>query len=120
MLYLLQLVQALKFETPPSSSTSRHRHPRAAALERTTLEDFLVDRSVRNQVLGNNFHWYLMVECEDKIVGKMYSKVAFHFMTRVVEVSSFFVVTGPGRSSCLIRKAATRRSRATGRSPTPG
>jgi phosphatidylinositol 3-kinase len=92
MLYLLQLVQALKFEVPPSSSSSsrHHRHPRTTALERTTLEDFLVERSVRNEVLGNNFHWYLMVECEDKIVGKMYSKVAFSFMTRVVEVSSVF------------------------------
>ena len=28
-----------------------------------------------------------MVECEDRVVGKMYAKVAFQFMTKLVEVT---------------------------------
>lgn len=100
MLYLLQLVQALKFEPPPpnasTSATSRGSSRReAAALAKLaalasniqTLEDFLIERAVRNPVLGNNFHWYLMVEVEDKIVGKMYGKVAYKFMMKIAEVS---------------------------------
>ncbi len=29
-----------------------------------------------------------MVECEDRVVGKMYAKVAFQFMTKLVEVGA--------------------------------
>ena len=32
-----------------------------------------------------------MVECEDRVVGKMYAKVAFQFMTKLVEVSASFL-----------------------------
>jgi phosphatidylinositol 3-kinase len=34
-----------------------------------------------------------MVECEDRVVGKMYAKVAFQFMTKLVEVSASFHLT---------------------------
>jgi phosphatidylinositol 3-kinase len=98
ILYLLQLVQALKFEpshpsSPPTTVTSRgnsRREQTAAKLSHTahlqTLEDFLIDRAVKNPVLGNNFHWYLMVEVEDKVNGKMYKKVAYKFMMKIAEV----------------------------------
>ena len=97
MLYLLQLVQALKFEPPlasaSTSATSRLNSRRDTALKLAnatnlqTLEDFLIDRAVTNPVLGNNFHWYLMVEIEDKMVGKMYGRTAYHFMMKIAEVS---------------------------------
>lgn len=29
---------------------------------------------------------YLMVECEDKVVGRMYAKVAYHYLTAILEV----------------------------------
>ncbi|CAD6575378.1 MAG: Phosphatidylinositol (PI) 3-kinase, partial [Cyphobasidiales sp. Tagirdzhanova-0007] len=95
MLYLLQLVQALKFEPPlasaSTSATSRLNSRRDTALKLAnatnlqTLEDFLIDRAVTNPVLGNNFHWYLMVEIEDKMVGKMYGRTAYHFMMKIAE-----------------------------------
>ena len=70
-LYLLQLVQALKFEDfavePP-------------------LVKFLIDRGLDNPVLGNLLHWYLMVECEDKSTGKIYGKFSYQFMTRMMEL----------------------------------
>ncbi|QRV75171.1 atypical/PIKK/PI3K kinase [Ceratobasidium sp. AG-Ba] len=74
LLYLLQLVQALRFESPLSSST-KHRD--------SGLADFLIDRGVANPVLGNRLNWYLMVEVQDKMIGKMYGSVAFNFMRRL-------------------------------------
>lgn len=119
MLYLLQLVQALKFETPvptppssyPSASTASIRSyrsttasslvPRNPIDNLPTLEDFLVDRSARNAVLGNHFHWYIAVECEDKRCGKMYKGIAEKFQRRVAEVCLPFVLLGRRKLTSL-------------------
>ncbi|CAM0142069.1 Phosphatidylinositol (PI) 3-kinase [Umbelopsis sp. WA50703] len=77
LLYLLQLVQALKFERMADKGPSSYD---------SSLAQFLIDRAIRNPVLGNYFHWYLMVECEDKVVGRMYAKVAYHYLTAILEV----------------------------------
>jgi phosphatidylinositol 3-kinase len=44
-------------------------------------------RSIQNPLLGNNFHWYLMVECEDRLSSshKTFAKVAFQFMKSLSE-----------------------------------
>ncbi|GAA6055617.1 hypothetical protein JCM3770_006727 [Rhodotorula araucariae] len=107
MLYLLQLVQALKFEpappptspstssqVSPSSSSVRHSHDRharvppagAGGADLPTLEDFLVERSARNPVLGNTFYWYIRVEREDKARGRMFEAVARKFERRIKEL----------------------------------
>lgn len=101
LLYLLQLVQALKFEWRTTSSSSgsiiSDEKNRAVLAEVTapgvdltehSLAEFLIERAVRNPVLGNFFHWYLMVECEDKALGKMYAKVAYQFMKSMMELPS--------------------------------
>lgn len=93
MLYLLQLVQALKFEPAPPSATSVTSRgvSKSAAVKVAqyanllSLEDFLISRAVQNPVLANNFHWYLMVEVEDKVTGKMYGRVAYKFMMKMAE-----------------------------------
>ncbi|KAI8089272.1 kinase-like domain-containing protein [Halteromyces radiatus] len=77
LLYLLQLVQALKFE---------HFNEKDANSYDSSLVQFLIDRATQNPILGNYFHWYLMVECEDKVVGKMYAKVAYHYFKAILEV----------------------------------
>lgn len=97
LLYLLQLVQALKFEAtsllPPTRSRS-HSHrkgkePETALETDSGLAGFLTERSVRNPVLGTSFYWYLMVECDTRSpFSKMYAKVAFGYMTHLMEVSS--------------------------------
>ncbi|KAI9203886.1 kinase-like domain-containing protein [Polychytrium aggregatum] len=74
--YLLQLVQALKFDGQLN---------RKAKLE-SPLAEFLIDRSIKNPLLGSSFHWYLMVECECKTYGKMYGKIAFHYMSTMTEM----------------------------------
>ncbi|KAI9001550.1 atypical/PIKK/PI3K protein kinase [Trametes punicea] len=81
-LYLLQLVQALKFETTASDQRSLRSTTSAVSYDDSGLADFLIARAVRNPVLGNRFHWYLMVEVamEDKVMAKMYGRVVFKFM----------------------------------------
>lgn len=119
MLYLLQLVQALKFEPPPSSPSSstspssslRHsqypssssRH--AAALRSSStpssnlpnLEDFLIERSARNPILGNHFHWYIQVEKGDEGRGQMFEEVAKKFEARMKEVRLVLLLATPFR-----------------------
>ncbi|KAG8993706.1 Phosphatidylinositol (PI) 3-kinase [Tulasnella sp. JGI-2019a] len=87
VLYLLQLVQALRFENVSGDQRStRTKSGGTSAKEESALADFLIERGVRNFLLGNRLHWYLMVELQDKINGKMYARVAYRFMQRLVEV----------------------------------
>ncbi|KAI0366306.1 atypical/PIKK/PI3K protein kinase [Pilatotrama ljubarskyi] len=81
-LYLLQLVQALKFESTASDQRSSRSTTSAVSYDDSGLADFLISRAVRNPILGNRFHWYLMVEVamEDKMMAKMYGRVVFKFM----------------------------------------
>ncbi|KAH7106460.1 phosphatidylinositol 3-kinase [Auriculariales sp. MPI-PUGE-AT-0066] len=104
LLYLLQLVQALKFESAAAAAeqrTSRSTSNTAVSYEDSGLADFLVQRAVKNEILGNRLHWYLMVEIEDdKIMGKMYAKVAFKFMTELMKTEE-----GAERRDLLRRQA---------------
>ncbi|KAL1949822.1 hypothetical protein VTO73DRAFT_8703 [Trametes versicolor] len=82
LLYLLQLVQALKFESTASDQRSSRSTTSAVSYDDSGLADFLISRAMRNPILGNRFHWYLMVEVamEDKMMAKMYGRVVFKFM----------------------------------------
>jgi phosphatidylinositol 3-kinase len=84
LLYLLQLVQALKFEhIKPESSHD--------ATQDSSLARFLISRATNNFLLGNYLHWYLMVECDDKSEDqgaeyrKLFAKVEYDFMTELVK-----------------------------------
>lgn len=87
-MYLLQLVQALKFESATSDQRSSHSTSSAISYDDSGLADFLIGRAVRNPVLGNRFYWYLVVEValEDQVVAKMYGRVVYKFMNKIVEV----------------------------------
>jgi phosphatidylinositol 3-kinase len=82
LLYLLQLVQALKFDKPSED-------PR----QDSSLAAFLVSRASENFVLGNYLHWYLMVECSDPSPmqqehhRKLYARVDFDYM-RALEATA--------------------------------
>ncbi|KAL7423928.1 Phosphatidylinositol (PI) 3-kinase [Cryptotrichosporon argae] len=83
LLYLLQLVQALKFDMPREKA--RRKQPQADDAD-SGLAQFLIDRGVANPVFGTSLHWYLMIECDTRsAVGKMYAKVAFGFMKKLSE-----------------------------------
>jgi phosphatidylinositol 3-kinase len=91
LLYLLQLVQALKFESNASEQRSSRSTSAALASDDSGLTDFLVTRGVQNLILGNRLYWYLMVEValEDRVMAKMFGRVVFKFMSQVIEASDF-------------------------------
>ncbi|KAF2742847.1 phosphatidylinositol 3-kinase [Sporormia fimetaria CBS 119925] len=72
-LYLLQLVQALKYEATGEGDDS-------------SLARFLISRATTSFTLGNFFHWYLMVEISDTSEDQapehrdLFAKVEYDFM----------------------------------------
>ena len=87
-LYLLQLLQALRFESTANDQRISRSTTNAISPGDSGLADFLIDRAVRNPVLGNRFHWYLTVEVglEDKANAKVFGKVWYNFMERTKKV----------------------------------
>jgi len=85
-LYLLQLVQAIKYEAEegdgsravPGSSATKGRRDKTKK-KRTkpsrTLASFLIDRASRNLELANYLYWYLRVELTDSTHGTHYKHV---------------------------------------------
>jgi phosphatidylinositol 3-kinase len=84
LLYLLQLVQALKYE---------HISPQPGhdVTQDSSLARFLISKAANSFTLGNYFWWYVMVECDDKSPDQgpenqaIYGKVAYDFMTELVK-----------------------------------
>lgn len=80
LLYLLQLVQALKFEKYDTKEEG---------LPSSSLARFLIDRAANNFILGNYLHWFLMVECDDQgpdtnaANRKLFARVEYHFMVEL-------------------------------------
>ena len=99
LLYLLQLVQALKFEriSPEAAEESA---------QDSSLANFLIARATKNFKLGNHLHWYLMVECDDtspeqgKAHRKLFAKVEYDFMIELMKTPE-----GPERRKMLLRQA---------------
>jgi phosphatidylinositol 3-kinase len=91
LLYLLQLVQALKFESAASEQRSSRSTTSAISYDDSGLTDFLIARGVQNPTLGNRLYWYLIVEVEleleDRVVAKMYGRVVFKFLNKILEVT---------------------------------
>lgn len=75
-----------------NSSKNLGKSTEKSMLDDSPLTEFLLERAIKNPILGNNFYWYLMVECEDKnkSIGRMYARVAFQFMSAMVEVPDGF------------------------------
>ncbi|KAG6032292.1 hypothetical protein E4U41_007264 [Claviceps citrina] len=84
LLYLLQLVQALKYEHLAAGTEQQE------STQDSSLARFLIQRAAANFILGNYFHWYLMVECDDHSPEQgvdnrnVYRKVAYDFMLELV------------------------------------
>lgn len=98
LVYLLQLVQALKFE----KATTGEEEP---TTQDSSLAKFLISRAIKNFLLGNYLHWYLMVECDDQSAGqnpkhrKLFAKVEYDFMTELVKTPD-----GPSCRQTLLRQ----------------
>lgn len=98
LLYLLQLVQALKFEKILPETNDRSTRD-------SSLARFLITRATSNLMLGNYLHWYLMVECDDqssdqiKEHRRLFTKVEFDFMSELIQTPG-----GPERRKTLLRQ----------------
>lgn len=97
LLYLLQLVQALKFEPQRTKDDDDID---------SSLASFLIARSAANLKLGNFLHWYLMVELDEEAPSqspankKLFARVTYDFM-RELETST----EGRARRKVLLRQA---------------
>jgi len=84
LLYLLQLVQALKYE-------HISLQPGHEVAQDSSLARFLISRAASSFLLGNYFWWYVMVECDDKSPYQgqdnqaIYGKIAYDFMAELVK-----------------------------------
>lgn len=83
-LYLLQLVQAIKYEAEEESDNSglndrgtksNKDHKKKLKTATHSLASFLIDRASRNLELANYFYWYLRVELSDPTHGTHYTHV---------------------------------------------
>lgn len=109
ILYLLQLVQAIKFEktsVPQTNLAISHHNlvspnPQVSSLPSlpSSLEDFLLSRALQNPVLGSKFYWYIKVETSDKVYGQMYSRIARRFQARMSRLEN-----GASRLAALKRQ----------------
>ena len=97
LLYLLQLVQALKFEPQQAKEDDETD---------SSLAGFLIVRSAANLKLGNFLHWYLMVELADDAANqpseqdkKLFARVSYDFMKELESTSE-----GQTRRKILLRQ----------------
>ncbi|KAI5777686.1 kinase-like domain-containing protein [Geopyxis carbonaria] len=82
-LYLLQLVQALKFEAiRPDANID--------TMKESSLAKFLISRACNNDLLGSFFNWYLVVETEDPDGDrkKLYSKIAWDYHVALTKTTN--------------------------------
>ncbi|EJU04865.1 atypical/PIKK/PI3K protein kinase [Dacryopinax primogenitus] len=86
LLYLLQLVQALKFERLLDGHRTTRSSQVVLSQEDSGLADFLIERGAQNPILGNRFHWYLMVEVLDQQYKELYAGVVYNFMRRLEQL----------------------------------
>lgn len=106
MNYLLQLVQALKYEDSYPSDLSVYDFCSAMSERVSVCQlstgvsafcclSFLISRAVQDQQLANFFYWYVTVEREDKQHGNMYTKVLSEFLNRLATVSYLRLAHSP-------------------------
>jgi phosphatidylinositol 3-kinase len=86
LVYLLQLVQALKFEPIANEGPVEE----ASQEDMPSLAHFLVTRAANNLRVGTYLHWYLIVECDDRVSvrsehRKLFAKVEYDFMVELTK-----------------------------------
>jgi hypothetical protein len=89
-LYLLQLVQALKFD----QETGVNHH--VGSTKKSSLATFLIGRAARNVQLANYLYWYLKVELQDPAHGARYREI-FAELQQALSQTPFPM--GKGRTS---------------------
>jgi phosphatidylinositol 3-kinase len=83
-LYLLQLVQALKFENINEAGVN---HVASGSTKVSSLASFLIGRAAENIHLANYLYWYLKVELQDQTHGARYREVFAELQDRLSRAS---------------------------------
>mmetsp|Transcript_17713 Transcript_17713/g.26229 ORF Transcript_17713/g.26229 Transcript_17713/m.26229 type:complete len:861 (-) Transcript_17713:351-2933(-) len=105
-LYLLQLVQAIKYEniSPEASPVGMQ------TANTSSLAEFLIDRAAKNIQLATYLYWYLKVELKDPTYGARYKEVFDSLKERLIatdepqEVSE----TSKGRIMSLVGSVSSK------------
>lgn len=88
VLYLLQLVQALKYEhihyVETESTVIMEDDPSFSPLVR-----LLVERSISNEEFGSLLFWYLRVEGLEKVHAKWFESIQSYFLKELEEKVSW-------------------------------
>lgn len=102
-LYLLQLVQALKYEYQEEEhigdGSNDDQKKRVTTSGTSSLGKFLIERAAGNIDLANNIYWYLRVETEDERHGKRYVNVFNALKERLTKVD--FDSSGQGKKRTM-------------------
>jgi len=117
-LYLLQLVQALKYEEDVSGGTSNNNggvsnvfsHPanEGNPTRVSSLATFLIDRASRNVKLANFLYWYLRMEMLNPTYEARYREVFLSFKEKLSSVSvKDGVIFSPSKHSRLGKSSST-------------
>ena len=88
-LFLLQLVQALKYERVTGVSLESSTSSGLLLQEdpsNSPLVTFLVDRATKNESLAIFLYWYISVEMLDPEHGKWYTTISSFFMNQLLAV----------------------------------
>lgn len=78
-LYLLQLVQALKFENVQEAGALGTTSASNGTTKKSSLATFLIGRAARNVELATYLYWYLKVELQDPAHGARYREIFAEF-----------------------------------------
>lgn len=76
-LYLLQLVQALKYEEDVSGGTSGGDDVAGKTLRVSSLAAFLIERASGNIALANFLYWYVILVASDQISQLQLTYISF-------------------------------------------
>ncbi|RKP08211.1 atypical PIKK PI3K protein kinase [Thamnocephalis sphaerospora] len=110
LLYLLQLVQALKFEGMTEQSQPQRD---------SKLAEFLIKRGLRNVVLGNHLYWYLLIEHESAQNSKLFAQVITVFMRATKKINPAHYNMFRAQRELLARFASIARDQQLSKDPRP-
>ena len=108
-LYLLQLVQALKFENIQETGVN---HVASGSTKVSSLASFLIGRAAENIHLANYLYWYLKVELQDPTHGARYREVFAELQDKLSRAS--FARPAPSTNALLDVSGSSASSAETG------
>ncbi len=103
-LYLLQLVQALKFENIQETGVNQVS---SVPTRVSSLAAFLIGRATKNVQLANYLYWYLKVELQDPTHGARYREIFAELQDRLAKTlfSSLSVEVKSGLDTTVVSSA---------------